>query len=55
MNGLLILPNFSMAKFGAKAFLCFTITSSNSVQALFSEKNFRIMSPISLKKLLKDI
>ena len=54
MNGLLILPNCNTAKFGTKAFLYSTITSWNSFQALFSEKNFRILSPISLKKLLKN-
>ena len=54
MNGLLILPNCNTAKFGTKAFLYSTITSWNFFQALFSEKNFRILSPISLKKLLKD-
>ena len=54
MNGLLILANCNTDKFSAKAFLCSTITSWNSFQALFSEKNFGILSPISLKNLLKD-
>ena len=54
MNGLLILPNCDTAKFGTKASLYSTITSWNSFQALFSEKNFKTLSPISLKKLIKD-
>ena len=54
MNGLLILPNCNTTKFGTKAFLYSKITSWNSFQALFSEKNFGILSPISLKKLLKN-
>ena len=54
LNGLLILLNFNTVKFGTKAFLYFTIASSSSFQASFSEKDFRILSPISLKKLLKD-
>ena len=54
MNGLLILPNCNTAKFGTKAFLYSTITSWNSFQTLFAENNFRVISPISLKKLFKD-
>ena len=54
MNGLLILPNRNTAKFSTKASLYSTITSWNSFQALFSEKNFRIMPPVNFKKLLKD-
>ena len=54
LNGLLILLNFNTVKFGTKAFLYFTIASSSSFQASFSEKDFRILSLISLKKLLKD-
>ena len=54
MNGLLILPNCNTAKFGTKAFLYSTITFWNSFQTLFAENNFRVISPISLKKLFKD-
>ena len=54
MNGLLILPNYNTDLFGTKAFLYFRISSWNSFQVLFSEKNFRILSLISLKKLLKN-
>ena len=53
MNGLLILPSRNTSKFSMKAFLYFTITSRNFFQAFFSENNFRIMYPISLKKLWK--
>ena len=52
MNGLSILPSCNTSKFGTKAFLYSTITSWNSFEA--SEKNFRILSPISLTKFLKD-
>ena len=54
MNGPLILPNCNTAKCCAKAFLYSTISSWNSFQTLFSEKKFRIISPISLRKLFKD-
>ena len=54
MNCLLILANCNTTKFGTKILLYSTIASWNSFQALFSEKNFRILSPISLKKLLKN-
>ena len=59
MNGSSILPNCNTTKFATKAFLYSTIIwihffPWNSFQALFSEKNFRILYPINLEKLLKD-
>ena len=54
INGLLILYSCNVSNFGTKAFLYSTIISWNSLQALFSENNFKIMSRISLKKSLKD-
>ena len=53
MNDLLIRTSCHTSKFGTKAFLYSTITSWNSFQALFAEKNFRIISPINLKKAIK--
>ena len=46
--------NCNTAKFGTKAFLYSRITSWIFFQALFLEKNFRVFSPVSLKKLLKN-
>ena len=54
INGLLILSSCNTSKFDTKAVLYFTITSGNYFQALFSEKKFGIISPMRLKRLLKD-
>ena len=54
MNGLLILPNCNTAKFDKIAFFLFHNYFLEFFPSFVSEKNFRILFHISLKKLLKD-